>query len=339
MVIRILTRGGPRVNAIDQASANLARALITLGHDSTIEIWSTENVRTIATSADLVVVPYNPFMWGRWGFAPKLVLDVLRLRFRRVRPRLAILVHEPYIPIEGWKSLLMGGWQRFQLVVLLAVTDIRFASIEVWASSLSRIRTTHHLPSGSNVPDQRGRRTEARAQLGVGERLVLATLDTGHPSHLTSLVESTLGAVVLRGLEATYLHLGAGAASLVTPDGVPVITPGRVDDEQLGAFVAAADIFLIPLIDGVSTRRTSFMAAICEGVAVVATIGSLTDPMLRRQNIAMADVGDPRRFADLVVELAQNAELRRGFASAGRALFESQFTWESIAQRLLDGYR
>ncbi len=171
--------------------------------------------------ADVVVLPYNPFMWGRWGFAPGLLADVAALRARRRRPRIVLLVHEPYVPIRDAKSLVMGAWQRFQLAALMLLADRRFASIERWASSLGRLRPTAHLPSGSNLPDARSLRAAVRSELVPGGGLVVATLTTGHPSHLAGVRRGgARSGSPATGLPVTFLQLGAGASPVATPAGM-----------------------------------------------------------------------------------------------------------------------
>ena len=68
--------------------------------------------------ADAVLVQYNPFSYGRWGFAPWLVALTWALRLRRREPRIALMVHEPYVPMITWRSTVMGLWQRAQLRLL-----------------------------------------------------------------------------------------------------------------------------------------------------------------------------------------------------------------------------
>lgn len=248
-----------------------------------------------------------------------------------------LIVHEPYVPIRNLRSAVMGSWQRLQLTILLLLADRRFASIEPWAAKFSRIRPTCHLPSGCNLPDARSERESVRRELGLEDSFVVATLSTGHPSHLTLYVEATLARFAAKGVDAAFLQLGAGAADVAVPARMRVERFGFQPAERLGALVAAADLFLAPFADGASTRRTSFMAGLCEEVAVLGTRGSLTDPMLLGCGLELVDVGHSADvFADQAVELAVDTGRRTRAARAGRLLFESEFTWEAIANRLLD---
>ena len=338
--IAVLTREGAGVNAIHDASACLVDALNRAGHEARLVDWVPGAVRDAASSSDVLAVPYNPFLYGRWGFAPSLVRDVAGVRRRAARPCVALIVHETFVQIHDPKSLLMGAWQRLQLGVLLVLSDRSFASIEAWAAMLSRVRRTAHLPSGSTLPDARAHRDDVRAELGVTDRLVVATLSSGHPSHLTTYVALALQRVAAGDRPVTFLQLGAGADQFDgLPADVPVIRPGRLSAERLAAHVAAADLVLTPFADGVSTRRTSFMAGLQQEVAVVGTRGALTDSVLEPAGLELVEVGDAPAFAERVAVLAAAGERRATAAASGRALFESSFTADAIAQRFLRGIR
>jgi glycosyltransferase involved in cell wall biosynthesis len=202
---------------------------------------------------------------------------------------------------------------------------------------LGRLRPTGHLPSGSNLPDERGGRTAVRSELALGDAVAVATLSTGHPSHLTDYVEAALRKLDAKGREVVFVQLGAGSADIAVPGGVRVIRPGALPVERLGALLAACDVMLTPFVDGVSTRRGSFVAGLCEAVAVVGTTGELTDPMLIDRGLELVPVGSASRFADRVVAVATDADRRADAAAAGRSLFEAQLTWDGIAARLLRG--
>lgn len=335
MRFHLVTRTREAINAIDQATACLATALKRAGHEVSVAPWRPGRLAHEVAGSDVLVVPYNPFMWGRWGFAPRLLVDLATVRGRRPRPLVVLIVHEPYVPVRDAKTLVMGVWQRFQLASLLFLADRRFASIERWAAMLSKLRPTGHLPSGSNLPDAREDRTAVRSELGLGDALAVATLSTGNPSHLTRYVEATLAHLAAEGVDVVFLQLGAGSSEVEVPDVVRAIRPGRLPVERLAALVAAADVMLTPFVDGVSTRRTSFIAGLCEEVAVVGTEGELTDGLLLEHGLELVRVGDAGRFADRVLAVATDPGRRAAAAAAGRALFESQLDWDVIGGRLL----
>ena len=77
------------------------------------------------------------------------------------------------------------------------------------------------------------------------------------------------------------------------------------------------------------------MAGLCEQVAIVATRGALTDPMLLGRGLELVEVGSPAAFAERVTALADDGQRRARAADAGRELFEAEFTPDLIAGRLL----
>ena len=295
---------------------------------------------------DLVLVQYNPFLYGRRGFAPWLAAELWRLRRHRSRPRIALIVHEPFVPMIGWRWMLMGLWQRVQLAAILAASDLVLVSIEVWTERLSRWtprRPTRHLPVGSNFPDRADAREDERRSLGVGPGdFIVAFVDTGGGARLPEFVSSAVTRLATRFTNLYVLVLGAHA---VQPPGIPanvqVRLLGEMTADRFAASLSAADVFLAPYIDGVSTRRGSLMAALQHGVPVLGTVGPLTDSVLREAHDALrlVPVGEPDSFADMAECLALDAGERHRLGDEGRSLYRSCFDWPVIARELLAAVR
>jgi glycosyltransferase involved in cell wall biosynthesis len=123
--------------------------------------------------------------------------------------------------------------------------------------------------------------------------------------------------------------------------GVRIRTPGWLEDGELAAMLSAADIFLSPCVDGVSTRRTSMMAALQHQIAVVGTVTAATDAVLREaaSAVRLAPVADVGGFAKATAALADDAPERRRSGQAARRLYEEHFDWPVIAARLRDALR
>jgi glycosyltransferase involved in cell wall biosynthesis len=264
------------------------------------------------------------------------------VRRRRGRPRIVLMVHEPFVPMINWRWALMGLWQRSQLRALHVAADVTFASIESWTQMLARWRPhkpTHHLPVGSNLPDMRASRSKARQRLGAtGDTVVLAAFGTAHPGrHLDYIVEAANN-VAARGATVVLQNLGAGVAALEELDPtVRLSQPGYQAPIALARQLAATDVFVAPFVDGVSTRRTTFMAALQHGIATVATEGPLTDGLLRRSTSAIRLVPTLRRdlFVEATLRLALQSEDREAVGRAGRQLYEERFDWSVIASQLI----
>jgi glycosyltransferase involved in cell wall biosynthesis len=311
--------------------------------------WTVDNDQAVAASLatvlqtyDLVVVQYNPFLWGRRGFAPWLPIELWRLRLRRRRPQIVLCVHETYLQLRlPWRQLAMSAWQRSQLRVLRPAADSVFVSIQAWTEELAAMhpsRPTHHLPVPSNVPHSELERAEARRRLGAdADELVVATFAGGDRTRHLELVHASLRAVGAAGHRTLLLALGSGgAAPAGLPDDVRLVLPGYLPAAKLADMLAGVDVFLAPFDDGVSTRRGSLMAALQHGLPVVGTTGFLTDSLWTQTGaVALTPVDRPDLFAEQVVRLAGSADARQAAGHAARALYESTFDWPHVATAIL----
>jgi glycosyltransferase involved in cell wall biosynthesis len=310
--------------------------------------WATRLTRADAGAPlrlrelDAIVVQYNPFWYGRRGFAPGLPVALLGLAIRARTATLGLIVHENYIDARDWRTFAMSAWQRLQLLALQALSDVSFGTIVEYTRLLRRswpCRPAHHLPVGSNFPDGRGARAAGRERLGARDgTFVCAVFGLAHPGRLEGHVMAAVDAVAATGRDVILINLGSGEARAEKrASGAEIRSLGFLADTEITGLIAASDIFLASYADGVSTRRGTVMVALQHGVAVVGTEGHLTDAMLRnaREALRLTPVDDTAAFAAAVRELATDATERSRLGAAGRALYESAFDWSRIAERLL----
>jgi glycosyltransferase involved in cell wall biosynthesis len=253
------------------------------------------------------------------------------------------MVHEAHVPIAADKRLPMAVWQRLQLRALLRQTDVAFAATESLGELLRRLKGVEnvvHLPVGSNLPDMRSERDHRRRAMAVpSDALVIAIFGTGHAARLIGHIVEAVNFAASTQRATVLLNLGAGAPELygVAPS-VRVIAPGRQPGREVACHLAAADLFLAPLSDGVSTRRTTVMAALQHELCVIGTSGPNTDRLLldAPDAVRLVPAANRAAFADAVREVAQDPEAQRAQAAAGKALHDEHFTWAAIGGRMLE---
>jgi sugar transferase (PEP-CTERM/EpsH1 system associated) len=107
---------------------------------------------------------------------------------------------------------------------------------------------------------------------------------------------------------------------------------GTVPDVR--PFVARAQVVVVPLRVGGGTRIKIFEAMAMKKAVVSTSVGAEGLPVVDRQDVLLAD--DPSAFADRVVELLREPDLRRRIAAAGRDLVSSRFTWDAVTRRFSD---
>lgn len=300
---------------------------------------------------DWLIVQYVPHMYGRGGI--NLLLPLLLLWWRQRGGRILLLLHELYIP---WslrpKRILAAVIQRFMLALCVAAARRVGVSTDVWRQRLERVfpfrrSRFHHLPTPSNVPVApltEAEKATVRQQLGLTlDELVLGFFGTLHDSKLMDYVLESLRAVEADGQRARLLCIGPTSQELAQAvNGVSrapedrIVCTGYVDARRVSQYLSVTDIFLLPLMDGVSSRRSSLMAALSHRVPVAATIGEGTDRLLRESAaFAGSPVAEKSAFLKNVCALAADGARRRQLAEAGARLYQDQFSWPVVTARLL----
>ena len=109
-----------------------------------------------------------------------------------------------------------------------------------------------------------------------------------------------------------------------------VVVTGRVEDVR--PYFARSSVFVCPLRSG-SGMQTKILEAMAMGVPVVTTpIGVEALEAKVGQDIIVADNAD--KFAQEVVRLLKDRELRQSLAQNARKLVERKYGWPSVVKRL-----
>lgn len=295
-----------------------------------------------AHQPDWVLLQYNPFSYGRWGLNLSLPGAVKAIRKAHPRVRIALMVHEPFVPVESWRFAVFTTWQRWQFWRLGRRADLTLFSIQPW---VRRFREWFpktplvHLPVGSNIPVVPSNSKTTRARLGISEQtLVCGIFGSAHESRDLSLIRSALCSLREARTDVVALYIGTSGSVLQSVlKNVPLIDAGPLPAETVSRYFGAMDLYLAPFRDGVSTRRGSFMVGLQHGIPTVTTLGPDTDDLLRTSagtNFRAATNGDESGYTDHVVELANAPHERRQLGDAGATLYDSTFDWPHLASRL-----
>ncbi|MDB5099436.1 MAG: glycosyl transferase, group 1 [Cyanobacteria bacterium RYN_339] len=282
-----------------------------------------------AARPDVVVLHYVPHLYQRRG----LSLAVNHALGGLGAP-LVTLAHEIYYARhEGLRRQPIGWLQRYALRPLFAASRRVVLTVPDRVSRMQAVFPRWRdrfalIPVGGNL-DPTGNRAAWRAAQGLApDALALLFLGLAHPSkelgHLGAALDAVDGRLFL-----------AGGATLPGATSLGYVSPAEAADA-----LAGADLFLLPLADGASTRRTSLMNALAAGLPVVSTLGVNTDEALFRGAVRLVPAGDAAAFAGAVRELALDPAARAALGAAGRALYEREFAWPVLAGRwkaLLEG--
>jgi hypothetical protein len=299
------------------------------------ELWAKRREAPFSHGAALL--QYVPQLYLRsFGFA-WLVLWLASLRVRG-RP-IAVTVHEYAVPASGsfrraaarlamMFVILVIGSLATNIVVTFELTRRRLGRLLFW-----KTRRIAVVPVGSNIH-------APTSTLPHQGDTVTCTI-FGQPAAMHAPLVCAVGAWLTRAggrVRVRWIGRSKSAiqAFLWEHCGQPAesfeIAAGRAP-EEVSALLAASDLCLAPIVDGVSSRRTTVVAALAHGLPIIGTDGICTDDVFRGTDACrLVPPGDSQGFVRDLETLVADAERRRQGSRAARALFDGHFTWDLIAR-------
>jgi glycosyltransferase involved in cell wall biosynthesis len=214
----------------------------------------------------------------------------------------------------------------------------------------SRVRV---IRSGVDIDRFRPRdRTRARRALGIAEstRLVLFVGNLEPRKQIDILIQA-MAEVRRRIPAAELLIVGSGESAGVLDQteslmrlarnldlGAAVHFEGRVEDQRLLDFYAAADLFALP--SSSEAQGIVALEAMACGLPVVATaVGGLLETIDAGRTGHLVPSGDVAALAEGVLTLLENEPHRQAVAAAARQAVERDFSWAPAVTATIDVYR
>lgn len=345
----------PATGGVSDYTLKWCRAMQVLGHDLTVitstpdaahagiviehfaQRWNVSGLGQLislvkGSRPDALVVQYVPHAYSARGGGLAVALLLRRLA-RSISVPMVINAHEVY---GAWtESARRAPWhlsQRFAAAVLASSAEAFVVTVKrrqdelrwllwPWRERMKLIQIGPTVTAHRPDPDWRRRH-------GVLDGTFLMTsFGLGHPTQAVSQLT-----VVLDTLTAAGVNTRLFIAGRLDVDHPLVTHLGYISAEDVSQLLGAGDIFVLPLADGVSGRRSSVISALAAGATVVTTAGLDTDlDLFSGGGVAMSPAGDPDAFAELVLRLATHPEIRARVARLGRELFASTFAWPVVA--------
>jgi glycosyltransferase involved in cell wall biosynthesis len=161
-----------------------------------------------------------------------------------------------------------------------------------------------------------------------------------------------VGQSQLRGNKNLKLVIGGGSRpgqsdgkerdrieGIVAELGMSDITtfPGRLGDEILPAYYAAADVCVVP--SHYEPFGLVAIEAMASGTPVVASdVGGLQFTVVPEETGLLAPAQDEAAFAAAIDRILSNPEWRNQLGSKARMRVEDKFSWDGVAHQLSDLY-
>jgi glycosyltransferase involved in cell wall biosynthesis len=292
--------------------------------------------RAFLDTPGTVLVQYVPGAFGLRGVNVPFCRWLLRTH--RTGGDVRVMFHEPFFYYGAgrpWRNAL-AVTQRLMATLLLRASSTLYVSTEAWLQHLAPfglVSDAQVLP----VPATLAIDPPASIVAGWRERLRCdAPFVVGHfgtyGDHIAAELRQVLPAIWRVLPRAGVLLAGDGSREFgdrlreSTASAAPLVTTGRLSATDAAAALRACDVLIAPFPDGATTRRTSLMASLSSGRAVVTTDGALTERVWRETGaVALVRAGDAASFAAEVSRLAGDETMRTELGARGRRVYDQRF--------------
>jgi glycosyltransferase involved in cell wall biosynthesis len=283
-----------------------------------------------------ILVQYVPSAFGLRGSNVPFCRWLLRTG--RTGADVRVMFHEPffYFAFERpWRNAL-AVTQRLMAMLLIHASSALYFSTENWFRYLAPYGPVSKaavlpVPATIELDPPAALVTTWRQRVQHDADLLVGHLGT-YGEHVGAGLRKVLPAIWSVLPRARVLLIGQGSRAFTeqirnrTRCEFSVEGTGRLSSLDAAAALAACDLLIAPYPDGVTTRRTSVMAALASGRPVVTTDGALTEPIWRETGaVALARAGDAASFAQQVQRLASDAPLRASLGARGRRTYDQHF--------------
>jgi glycosyltransferase involved in cell wall biosynthesis len=224
-------------------------------------------------------------------------------------------------------------------MVLLRAADHVGVSIPAWETCwrpycLGRRVPFTWLPIPSTLPvlEDRDGVSQLRERLTRSGAAVVGHFGT-YGRYVADLLRPVLVAVLKREPGCVVLLLGR--ESDVFRDRLAAAHPefatrlhatGALESAGISRHLQACDVLVQPYPDGVSSRRTTAMAALAHGLPLVTNQGRLTEVIwAESQAAALTPAGEADTLAAAVCTLLSDPARRQALGRAGKTLYEQRF--------------
>jgi len=256
-----------------------------------------------------------------------------------------VMFHEPYFYFS-WSPAgnVRAIAQRLMAKLLVEASRTVYLSTETWRQYLPVSRSAVVLPIPSTIPRCSDAAAPARFRAGL----------TGFPAevvghfgtygdHVSRALEPIVPLVLASRPAASFVCIGrrsdgfADAIRARHPDLAGRIHhTGQLSGTDAAAAIRACDVIVQPYPDGITTRRTSVMAPLANGVATVSTAGDLTERIWSDSNaVALEPAGASPAIAARIVQLLAEPAARAALSQAGRRAYDAHFSIEKSVDTLL----
>lgn len=340
----------------EQASTNEPKLQL----QSLVQKWDWSNLKRVMnwlgnTRPDIVHYQYPTSLYGRSPaitFLP-LLIWLQALWQRRKPPTQFLTIHE-------YHTFHLLGKIRIWLMALSCQQIIAISPNTIKSLSWLRFlgKSLQSIPLGSNIsntlpPEFSQNAASWRQQHNVpNDKVIIGYFGFVSPSkgldillkafaNLPDISDKQLLLIAdptAQHYEAYYEELQGLIAQLDLKDKIQ--WTGYATEQEVAAYIQSSTLIVLPFIDGVSLRRTSLVAALLNGAAVISTQPINLEEAAGLQsgeNIRLVPANDSSALSDAIALLLADSNLRHKLSENGQK-FALKLDWAEIARQHLSLY-
>jgi glycosyltransferase involved in cell wall biosynthesis len=259
-----------------------------------------------------------------------------------------LMVHEPFIEMT-WRPLrhtAIAMAHRLMITILMGAASRVWVSIPAWESKLrpyarGRDLRIDWLPIPAAVESLPGSVSSIRKEYAGPAQSLVGHLGS-YGDEVSSLLVSRLAPIMESDAKPALLLIGARSEAfrdaLITQYpawSARVHATGYLPTTELARYVGACNLLLQPYPDGITSRRTSAMAALALGRPIVTTAGHLTERLWADSGaVALASVTDVDGFAAAAIRLMSDADARALLGQQGQRVYRERFSVAHVIDAL-----
>jgi glycosyltransferase involved in cell wall biosynthesis len=304
--------------------------------------------RALATRPrpDRILVQYVPNAFGFKAMNLPFATWVAT-RLRRVAP-VWVMFHEVIAPFR-WRPAshaLLGAMTRVMARLIAGAAERVFVSIPAWGLILAKLCPRARPAEWSPVPCTIDGDSDADLVAAVRNRYAPAEGPlVGHFGTYGQAITDLLKPAALELLRlvpaARLMLVGRGSEDFLRKFvssqcdlSDRVVATKELSPSAVSAHICACDLLIQPYPDGVSTRRTSAMTALANGVPLVTNLGGLSEPLWAGGIAAAAPNPDGAAVGRLAVEILSDLVTQQELGRRGVAFYRDLFALEHTISRL-----
>jgi glycosyltransferase involved in cell wall biosynthesis len=339
--VHVWTSGGGTVERVGgvQVHAHFAR-------------WTPAALRAMSRELDAIGGPHRivpqwvPHDFGFKSLNVSLPAWLLGRAWRgdRVLP----LIHEAGAPYRLARPRMLAAAVVHRLMaamLLRAAHDRVLITIPSWRTRLQRWALGRRLewewvpvPSNIEPPPARVGGADVRSRHGLDDAEVIGSFGI-HGGLSTGMLASVLARVLTRGNRFALIvgpegHRVRDAVAAIAPNAAArVRVTGVVPVADVSPHLEACDLLLQPYVDGVSTRRSTAMAALAHARALVTTSGRATEDIWWAERAAEMTDFDVDALARAIESLLADPTTRDVLARRGQDAYRRHFSQAHLIKR------